>query len=94
MSHIEIPGTASRLAREVRGTVDDLVRVTAKFDAIKAVMDQVAISSNWSNLADYLGFNEADADRETKAQAVYNLWGSANTEMGAQFLEQVRARLG
>lgn len=57
MSHIEIPGTASRLARDVRATVDDLVRVSAKVGAIKVVMDQVAISSNWGNLADYLGFN-------------------------------------
>jgi len=87
-SHIEITGTASRLAADVRVAVDNLELLQDRFSDLKAIMDQVALGADWPALATKLGVSEADAE------AVYNLWGSATTEINAAFLTQLQGRLG
>ncbi len=87
-AHIEITGTASRLAADVRNAVDNLELLQDRFGDIKAIIDQVALGGDWAALAEKLGVSAADAE------AVYNLWGSATTEIGAAFLTQLQARLG
>jgi len=86
--HIEIPSTASRLSADVRSAIDRLEALQDDFANIKAIMDQVAYGSDWATLGTYLGISEADAE------TVYNIWGSANTELAATFLSQLQARLG
>ena len=86
--HIEITGTASRLAANVRAAVDTLERLQNDFSDLKAIMDQVAMGSDWDALAEKLGTSAADAE------AVYNIWGSANTEIAGTFLSQLQARVG
>lgn len=87
-AHIEITGSASRLAADVRRAIDALEGLQNTFQDIKAVMDQVALDSDWLALAAKLGVSE------TEAQAIYNLWGSANTEINGTFLSQLQARAG
>lgn len=87
-AHIEIPSTASRLSADVRSAIDRLQALQDAFGNIKAIMDQVALGGDWATLATYLGVSA------TEAEAVYNLWGSGNAEIGATFLSQITARLG
>jgi len=87
-AHIEITGTASRLSSDVRNAIDSLEALQNQFSDIKAIMDQVAMGSDWDSLATKLGISAADAE------TVYNLWGSANTEINATFLTQLQGRLG
>ena len=87
-AHIEITGTASRLSADVRSTIDQLELLQDRFNNIKAIMDQVALGADWPALATKLGVSEVDAE------AVYNLWGSATTEINAAFLTQLQGRLG
>lgn len=86
--HIEITSTASRLSADVRSAIDRLEALQDDFANVKAIMDQVAMGGDWATLATYLGTSAADAE------AVYNLWGSANVEIAAAFLTQLQARLG
>ena len=86
--HIEISSTASRLSADVRRAIDNLESLQDQFANIKAIFDQVAYGGDYATLATYLGTSEADAE------TVYNLWGSANTEIVATFLAQLQARLG
>lgn len=87
-AHIEISSTASRLSADVRRAIDDLQRVQDAFAEVKNVADQVALGADWASLATKLGVTQAEAE------AVYNLLGSANTEIRATFLAQITARLG
>lgn len=87
-AHIEITGTASRLSADVRSAIDRLEALQSDFAEIKAILDQVALGGDFASLGTYLGVSENDAE------AVYNLWGSANTEIHETFLAQVQARLG
>jgi len=87
-THIEIPSTASRLSADVRSAIDRLEALQDDFANIKAIMDQVAYGGDYASLATKLGVSEADAE------TVYNVWGSANTELAATFLTQLQARLG
>ena len=87
-AHIEISSTASRLSADTRQAVDQLRTLQDRFTDIKAIFDQVALGGDWTSLATKLGTSEADA------QAVYNLWGSATTEIGGSFLTQIVGRLG
>lgn len=87
-SHIEVRGGDSRLASSVRSAVDKLRDVQEQFALVKDVMDQVAMDGDWVALGAKLNVSAAEA------QAVYNLWGSANTEIHATFLAQLVARLG
>lgn len=87
-AHIEVPATASRLSADVRSAIDRLQSLQDDFASVKAVMDQVALGADWAALAVKLGVTAAEAE------ACYNLWGSANTEIRAAFLSQLTARLG
>jgi len=87
-AHIEIRGGDSRLSSSVRSAVDRLRDVQEEFQRAKEIMDQVALGEDWTSLAAKLNVSEVDA------QAIYNLWGSANTEIRATFLAQLVARLG
>lgn len=87
-AHIEIPSTASRLSADVRSAIDRLQALQDDFASIKAIMDQVALGGDWASLATKLGITAGEAE------AVYNLWGSGNTEVRATFLAQITARLG
>lgn len=87
-AHIEISSTASRLSADARRAIDDLQRDQNAFAKVKSVMDQVALGGDWASLATKLGVTQAEAE------AVYNLFGSANTEIRATFLAQITARLG
>jgi len=86
--HIEIPSTASRLSTDVRSAIDRLEALQSDWQEIKNILDQVAYGDDYASLATALGVSEADAE------TIYNLWGSANTELHATFLTQVQARLG
>ena len=87
-AHINIEPTASRLSADVRSAIDRLQALQDDFASTKAIMDQVALGGDYATLATYLGISAADAE------AVYALWGSANTEIRATFLSQIAARLG
>lgn len=87
-THIEIPSTASRLSVDLRSAIDRLVQLQADWQDAKDVMDQVAMAGDWAALALKLGVTDVEA------QAVYNLFGSANTEIRATFLTQIAGRLG
>lgn len=87
-SHIEIRGGDSRLSSSVRSAIDQLRNVQESLQRAKEIMDQVALGEDWTSLAAKLNVTTAEA------QAVYNLWGSAATEIRATFLTQLVARLG
>lgn len=87
-AHIEITGTASRLSADVRSAIDRLETLQNDFQAIKDIIDQVALGGDYEALGTYLGVSAQDAE------AIYNLWGSANAEIQGAFLAQVQARLG
>ena len=86
--HIEVPSTASRLSADVRSAIDALEALQDQFANIKAIFDQVAYGGDYASLAIKLGVSEAEAE------TVYNLWGSAETEIRATFLAQLQARMG
>jgi len=86
--HIEVPSTASRLSADVRRAIDDLEALQDAFANIKAIFDQVAYGGDYVSLATKLGTSEADAE------TVYNIWGSATTEIAGTFLTQLQSRLG
>lgn len=87
-SHIEITGTASRLSADVRSTIDQLEALQDRFSDLKAIMDQVALGGDWAALATKLGTTAAEAE------SVYNIWGSATTEINGTFLTQLQGRCG
>lgn len=87
-THIEISGTASRLSADVRQAIDNLRREQETMQKVKDIMDQVAMGQDWAALATKLGVTAAEAE------AVYNLWGSANAEVRATFLTQLVSRVG
>ena len=87
-THIEISGTASRLSADVRQAIDNLRREQETMQKVKDIMDQVAMGQDWAALATKLGVTAAEAE------AVYNLWGSANIEVRATFLTQLVSRVG
>lgn len=69
--------------------IDQLKRVKDDFDNIKLTLDQIALGGDYTALAGYLGVTAA------QAEAVYNLWGSANAELqGATFIAQLLSRCG
>lgn len=56
---------------------------------VQDLQDEVtALGGDWAALATKLGVSVGDAE------AVYNLWGSATTEINAAFLTQLQGRLG
>ena len=88
-AYIDISTSASRISSQARSAIDSLRRVKDDWNNLKLVLDQVALGSDFTALSGYLGVNAAEAE------AVYNLWGSANAELqGASFIAQLLSRCG
>lgn len=88
-AYIDISTSASRISSQARSAIDQLKRVKDDFDNLKLTLDQIALGSDFTALAGYLGVTAA------QAEAVYNLWGSANAELqGATFIAQLLSRCG
>ena len=87
-SHIEITGTASRYAARMRSLVDQMRTVQELSQQQKDIGDQIAMGGDWAALATELGVTAAEAE------AVYNLLGSANTELHGTFITQMVAVCG
>jgi len=88
-AYIDISTSASRISSQARSAIDQLKRVKDDWDNLKLTLDQIALGGDYTALAGYLGVNAA------QAEAVYNLWGSANAELqGATFIAQLLSRCG
>jgi len=87
-AYIEINRSTPRLAGQTGSAIDQLQNVVQEFDRLKAVFDQAALGSDWTTLGAQLGLTAANAE------IVYNLWGSAVTELHATFLTQLLGRCG
>ena len=88
-AYIDISTSASRISSQARSAIDQLKRVKDDWDNLKLTLDQVALGGDYTALAGYLGVNAA------QAEAVYNLWGSANAELqNASFIAQLLSRCG
>ena len=88
-AYIDISTSASRISSQARSAIDSLKRVKDDFDNIKLTLDQIALGGDYTALAGYLGVSAA------QAEAVYNLWGSANAELqNATFIAQLLSRCG
>ena len=88
-AYIDISTSASRISSQARSAIDTLRRVKDDWNNLKLVLDQVALGSDFTALAGYLGVNVE------QAEAIYNLWGSANLELqNATFIAQLLSRCG
>ena len=87
-AYISINRSTPRIAAQTGSAIDQLQNVVDEFDRLKASFDQIALGSDWTSLAAQLSVTEAEA------QAIYNLWGSAVTELHATFLTQLLGRCG
>jgi hypothetical protein len=87
-AHIEISPTATRLSGELRYFLNTLQQVVDNSDRLREIFDQIASGGDWPALAAALNLSEADA------QAVYNLFGSAEAELDGAFIAQLLGRLG
>ena len=86
-AYIDI-GTSTRQASATRSAVDQLQRTVDTFDQLKALFDQAALGGDWVSLGALLGVSAANAE------TIYNLWGSATTELHATFITQLLGRCG
>jgi hypothetical protein len=84
-AYIDI-GTSTRQSSETRAAIDSLQSVVDRFDQLKALFDQAALGGDWASLAALLGVSAANAE------AIYNLFGSATTELHGTFTSQLLAR--
>lgn len=88
-AYIDISTSASRISSQARSAIDQLKRVKDDWDNLKLTLDQIALGDDYTALAGYLGVTAA------QAEAVYNLWGSANAELqNATFIAQLLSRCG
>jgi hypothetical protein len=87
-AYIEINRSTPRLAGQTGSAIDQLQNVVDEFERLKAIFDQVAMGSDWVTLGAQLGVSAANAE------AIYNLWGSAATELNATFISQLLSRCG
>jgi hypothetical protein len=88
-AYIDISTSASRISSQARSAIDQLKRVKDDWDNLKLTLDQIALGGDYTALAGYLGVTAA------QAEAVYNLWGSANAELqNASFIAQLLSRCG
>ena len=88
-AYIDISTSASRISSQARSAIDQLKRVKDDWDNLKLTLDQIALGGDYTALAGYLGVNAE------QAEAVYNLWGSANAELqNATFIAQLLSRCG
>lgn len=88
-AYIDISTSASRISSQARSAIDQLKRVKDDWDNLKLTLDQIALGGDYTALAGYLGVSAA------QAEAIYNLWGSANLELqNATFIAQLLSRCG
>jgi len=87
-AYIEINRSTPRLAGQTGSAIDQLQNVVDEFERLKAIFDQAAMGSDWVTLGAQLGVSAANAE------AIYNLWGSATTELNATFISQLLSRCG
>lgn len=86
-AYIDI-GTSTRQASQARSAIDQLQRTVDTFYQLKALFDQAALGGDWVSLGALLGVTAANAE------TIYNLWGSATTELHATFITQLLGRCG
>lgn len=88
-AYIDISTSASRISSQVRSAIDNLQRVKDDWAKLKTIFDQIALGGDFAALSGYLGVNAE------QAEAIYNLWGSANAELqNAAFVAQLLSRCG
>jgi len=88
-AYIDISTSASHISSQARSAIDTLRRVKDDWNNLKLVLDQVALGDDFTVLSGYLGVNAE------QAEAIYNLWGSANAELqAATFISQLLSRCG
>jgi hypothetical protein len=88
-AYIDISTSASRISSQARSAIDQLKRVKDDWDNLKLTLDQIALGGDYTALAGYLGVTAE------QAEAIYNLWGSANLELqNASFIAQLLSRCG
>ena len=88
-AYIDISTSASRISSQARSAIDQLKRVKDDWDNLKLTLDQIALGGDFTALAGYFGVTTA------QAEAIYNLWGSANAELqNASFIAQLLSRCG
>lgn len=86
-AYIDI-GTSTRQSSQTRSAIDQLQRTVDTFDQLKGLFDQAALGADWVSLGALLGVSAANAE------TIYNLWGSASTELHATFITQLLGRCG
>ena len=87
-AYIDISSTATRQSGETRSAISQLQNVVDEFDRLKAIFDQAAMGGDWTSLGALLGVSAANAE------AIYNIWGSASTELHGTFISQLLSRCG
>jgi len=87
-AYIEINRSTPRIAAQTGSAIDQLQNVVDEFDRLKGLFDQIAMGGDWIALGGQLGVSPTDAE------AIYNLWGSATTELHATFIAQLLGRCG
>lgn len=85
---IGISGTATPYSGALLSFLRQLQDVVDKAQELKDEADQVAMGGDWAALAAYWNVSETDAE------TVYNLLGSANTELHGAFTLQMLSRCG
>jgi len=86
--HINIEGTASRLAADVRRFVDQLRALQALGIKVKDISDQYATGADWASLAAAYGTTAADAE------IVYNLITNVQDDLDAADVNALIDRVG
>lgn len=87
-THIEVSSVTSRYSSEFRSLVDRLRDIQELSQKLKEIGDQIAFGSDFTTLGTYLGVSAGDAE------TIYNILGSANTELHGTFITQLLSRLG
>ncbi|MCP4536241.1 MAG: hypothetical protein GY832_03770 [Chloroflexi bacterium] len=86
--HVEITGTASRLARDFRNFVDGLRIAQQSGGRVDGIVEQVASGGDWAALGTELGIDAADAE------TTYNLLQSALVHLNDAAITALLDRLG
>ena len=87
-AYIDISSTATTHSAELFGFISQLRQLVEQSQELKDRYDQMAMGGDYAALAGHLGLSEADAT------AIYNLIGSVNGELHADFIPQLLARAG
>lgn len=87
-TYIEINRSTPRLAGQTGSAIDQLQNVVDEVDRLKSLFDQITMGGDWVSLGAQIGISAENAE------AVYNLWGSVQTELHAAFITQLLGRCG